>query len=307
MLKNSLLKIPQKPMIGMKGEYRFVVRDARTGNIKRETDWFSNLITDAGLNRLGTGGWRHSCHIGTGTNAPANGDTSLAAQAAVATNAAIQWTSVSNSGSPNYHTTTTVVWRFGAGQLNGNYTEVGISWSGTTLFSRALIVDGGGSPTSITVTSSEFLDVYYRLSMVPDLTDHIYSVTIQGVTYNVTRRASAVSQTTDWEPYDGEWVAGSRVGGGVRAYSGTLGPVTGAPGGAQLASYVNATQATYSNNSFTRTSSASYGLNELNVGGIKTLVVYNYSGTWQHEFDTAIPKDNTKIMTLSFSLTWGRV
>ena len=190
-------------MIGMKGEYRFVVRDARTGNIKRETDWFSNLITDAGLNRLGTGGWRHSCHIGTGTTTPAGGDTALAAQAAVATNADIQSSTVSNSGAPNYHITTTVVWRFTAGQLNGNYTEVGISWSGTTLFSRALIVDGGGSPTSITVTSSEFLDVYYRLSMVPDLTDHSYSVTIQGVTYTVTRRASDVSYTPYWKPHDG--------------------------------------------------------------------------------------------------------
>ena len=107
MLKNSLLKARKKPSIGMAGEYRFVVRDARNGGVVRETDWFSNLILDAGLNRLGSGAWYGYCHIGTGTTAPANGDTVLATLSA--TTNSLQSINLSNSGSPNYYTDATVV------------------------------------------------------------------------------------------------------------------------------------------------------------------------------------------------------
>lgn len=307
MLKNSFLKPAFKPSIGVSGEYRMVVRRAADRSIVRDTGWFENLITDAGLNRLGSGGWHGHCHIGTGTTTPANGDTALAAQAA-STNSS-QILSPANSGSPLYKSTTTIVYRFTAGALNGNYTEVGISWGNTTLFSRALIVDGGGSPTSITVTSSEYLDVYYRLSMVPDLTDSTYSCTISGVTYSVTRRAGDVSNAYAWVPANSAWIPCGGRGGSwtIQGYTGTLGAVTGGPNGSGTSSFNVATPGSYSNNSYQRTSSMSFGLGDLNVsGGIKTLYCHDTVGSWQHEFTPVIPKDDTKIMTLSFSLSWGR-
>lgn len=293
-------------MLGLSGEYRFVVRSAKTGHIVRETDWSKNLILDAGLNRLGSGQWYGWCHIGTGTTAPANGDTTLATLSAV-TNS-LQSTNLSNSGSPNYHTTMTLVYRFNAGSLNGNYTEVGVGWANNLLFSRALIVDGGGSPTSITVTSSEYLDVYYRLSIAPTLTDSTYGVTIGGVGYTVTRRVASVGNANEWNPYAGPWLPANSVSYTVTASTGTLGPVTGRPSGTTVQFSTDATPGTYSNNSYTRTASLSFGLGDLNVsGGIKSLAINDTPGVWQHEFNNVIPKDSTKVMSLNFSMTWGRV
>lgn len=293
-------------MLGMSGEYRFVVRSAETGHIVRETDWSKNLILDAGLNRLGSGPWYGWCHIGTGTTAPVNGDTALATLSAV-TNS-LQTIDNSNGGAPNYHTTLTLLYRFNVGQLNGNYTEIGIGWTNSLLFSRALIVDGGGNPTTITVASSEYLDVYYRLSIAPTLTDSTYGVTIGGVGYTVTRRAGGVSNVNNWNPYAGPWLPANAGFYTVSAATGTLGPVTGSPSGTTVHVSTNATPGAYSNNSYTRTSSLGFGLNDLNVpGGIKSLIVYDTPGAWQHEFDNVIPKDSTKVMSLNFSMTWGRV
>ena len=308
MLKNSLLKIQKRPNIGLSGEYRLVVRRVVDGGVTRDTGWIPNLITDAGLNRLGSGGWSGWCHIGTGTTAPAVGDVALAAQAA-STSSTVPGGATSNSGSPLYRTTTTLVYRFNTGQLNGNYTEVGISWGNGTLWSRALIVDGSGSPTSITVTSSEFLDVFYRLTMVPDLTDHNYSCTIQGVTYAVTRRAASVSNQSTWSPKESAWIPAQGQGSStIVAYSGTLGEVTGSPSGTSAGKFGSPSAGAYSNNSYTRTSSMSIALGELNVpGGIKTMLVNDSVGSWQHQFTPVIPKDDTKVMSLNFSMSWGRV
>lgn len=306
MLKNSLLKPPKRPQLGLAGEYRFVVRRASDHAIVRETDWFSNLILDAGLNRLGSGTWRGYAHIGTGTAAPAVGDTTLANFAAAT--GVEQTISSSNSGSPDYYTTFTVVYRFAAGALNGNYTEVGVGWTNSLLFSRALIVDGGGSPTSITVTSAEYLDVYYRLRMVPDLSDSTYGTTIGGVSYTVTRRASSVSNYLDWQPSSGPWCPATSGGTTVIAYNGTLGPVTGFPSGSSAQIFTDASLNAYSNNSYTRTGSLSFGLGDLNVsGGIKSIMVSDTPGSWQHEFNNVIPKDSTKVMSLNFTMSWGRV
>jgi len=306
LLKNSLLKVPEKKMMGFAGEYRFVVRNAQTKEIVRETDWFSNLITDGGLNRMGTNTYWGYCHIGTGTTTPANGDTTLAAPAAYTST--LQSWNTSNSGSPLYETSTTFVYRFNAGALNGNYTEVGIGWSTAALFSRALIVDGGGSPTSVTVASSEYLDVYYRLKVVPLLTDYTYGLTISSVTYSVTRRAGAVSNSNDWSPYIGPILAADSGGATVSAFTGALGEVTGIPSGTVEHYFADATNASYVNNSHTNTGSLGFDLNTFNLpGGIKTILVANTIGKWQHEFTPVLPKDNTKIMTLSFSVTWGRV
>jgi hypothetical protein len=53
---------------------------------------------------------------------------------------------------------------------------------------------------------------------------------------------------------------------------------------------------------------ATYGLTDGNVsGGITTArFLSNMQSAFQCEFGTAIPKDNTKTLTLNWSVTWGR-
>lgn len=305
MLKNQLFK-NNKPGFGLAGRYRFVVGNAETGRIRLETDWSENMILDAGLNRLGVGAVYGHCHIGTGTTAPATGDTTLAALSATTNN--LQSNTVSNSGAPSYISSRTVVYRFTAGTLNGNYTEVGIGWTNALLFSRALILDGGGSPTSITVGSSEYLDVYYELRVVPDLTDYSSSVTISGTSYTITRRPSEVSNTNRWNvDMSQSWKWGYTPQSHF-AYAGTLGAVTGGPSGASAVISISAVTDSYVNNSFELAGTLSIGLNSANLsGGVKSFYIQNVSCVYQYEFSPNVAKDSTKTMTLTGKLTWARI
>ena len=156
---------------------------------------FDNLILDAGLNRLGTGGVANCCQVGTGTSAPAVTDTTL--QAYLVGTSTIQADSAQSyvAGPPAY-VTMSRTFRFGTGVAAGNLTEVGVGWATASgsLFSRARIVDGGGSPTTISVLSDETLDVVYTLrAYVP--ADATGSVTLAGTSYGYTMRWAGVGST----------------------------------------------------------------------------------------------------------------
>ena len=100
-------------------------------------------------------------------------------------------TGVSSSGIETYGSTTSspyygykiFTFRFNQGIAAGNISEIGVGWSGTTplqLFSRTLIKDINGDPTTITVLADETLDVIYELRLYAPETDLIVS----GLDYN---------------------------------------------------------------------------------------------------------------------------
>lgn len=91
-------------------------------------------------------------------------------------------------------------------------------------------------------------------------------------------------------------------------YDGTLGAVTGTPSGASSSvSNGSAASAAYINNSYQRTSTLTVGLDFGNFGtGIKSCAIHGNMCSYQYEFDTAIPKDNTKVLTLTGTVTWAR-
>lgn len=301
------------PAVNMKGRYQLIVRDA-WGIEKRRTPWFDNIILDAGLNRMGTGTVVGGAAIGTGTSSPASTDTGLQTQTHYTTTTGTGNGAVAALGSSPYNNTVTYVYRTTLGSLNGNYYEVGIGWaSGSNMFSRALILDGGGSPTFVSVSSTEQLDIVYQLSVYPPLTDTSAVVTISGVDYTVTGRASTVNSTTGWgcwNPYNFANAAVSIQGysGFAASYTGSIGAITSQPSGTQdSGSATVANIGSYSNNSLTRSARASYGLNDGNLaGGIKSTRAYWSVGIFQYEFNPVLPKNNTKTLTLDYSLTWAR-
>jgi hypothetical protein len=275
----------------------------------QETPWFDNLILDAGLNRWGTGNIIDRTCIGTGTVAPATTQTSLQSFSASSTNTTGITSSVANSGASLYYNELVRGNRFNAGTLNGTYTEVGVGWGDTTLFSRALIVDGSGNPTSITVLSDEVLDVYYRFRKYPPLTDVTGSRVISGVSYDYTFRAAAVTSSSTSQGWgltiDNSVFFVGGFGQGL-VYSGTISSITGTPSGT-AAQNSGVSTSTYSNNSLTVQGSYSYNLTAGNVGGIRSASCStNLGAAFQCEFDPVIPKDNTKTLTLNWSVTWGR-
>lgn len=293
------------------GEFQCRVLDGKTREVLRESEPHHNLILNIGLDRIGA---RQSlanfCRIGTGTTAPTNGDTALQSQSA--STSTIVSTSTANAGASTYATTMTVVYEFALGAVVGNMGEVGVGWTastGSTLFSRALINDVGGSPTTITVLSSEILQVTYRLTVYPQVTDATGTIVISGVTYSYTTRFANAGSALNLSP------TASILSGGIgtlTAYTGAIGAVTTTPSGTS-ASLTAGSVASYTNGTYTMDYpiSAAIGVGNLS-GGIQSILCFLFTGntglgaTFQCGFSPNIPKDGTNVLNLTFRLTWQR-
>jgi hypothetical protein len=280
------------------------------------TGWFSNLVLDQGLNQAGTAAsWMAACRVGTGNTAPAVTDTNLVAHLAGTTTVNADQTNIEAS-SPYY------VWRirtfrFAQGAAAGNLAEVGIGTSasnGANLFSRELIRDGVGSPTTITVQGDEFLDVVYEHRLYPaDLVDVNGNVTISAVNYTTVSRTSHAGPggSNNWKvPYALVSTGSPLI---AIAYNGALGAVTAQPSGTSSGA-TSFSQAAYTNGNFYRDDTWTWGLNAGNVAGGITAIDIPFGsfagqssiGASQMSFSPAIPKDNTKVLAITFRRSLAR-
>lgn len=308
-LKRGYIEAGIDDHIGLSGEYRLQVRRA-DGSLKKDTGWFKNLILDAGLNRIGTGGIIGGCALGTNSTAPSATQTALVARAAWTTTNQASSNMQAQAAAP-YYFTTSRTYRFAVGALNGNYTEVGVGWTQDNMFSRALIVDSGGNPTPITVLSDESLDVTYRLRIYPQSTDWGGTYTISGTSYTVTgRTASVTSNITTGDAFNSVWLPVDASASNASALAGSLGAITSTPTGSNfnVEASSNIVNAAYSNNSLSRSTTVTWGLNFGNApGGIKSVL---FTGSTiprtQYEFTPVIPKNNTRTFAMTVSCTWGR-
>lgn len=297
-------------MIGMSGRYKLAAVNAETGDVREETPWFDNLITDAGLERIATDGVSTYCMVGAGSTAPAVTDTALATWVA-ATNTVQAASNVIATGAPRFVGIRTV-YRFAVGVAAGNLTEVGVGWTTTAVFSRTLIKDGNGNPTTLTVLPTEFLDVTYEFRLYCPEADTPLSVTLAGTTHTGVIRASAASDASAWSP--GSVLSGgmgtTRGSTALNGYSGaTLGAQTGAPTGATASSSGGTySVAGYVAGSKKRAVTCTVGLNDLNLaGGINALLLLPLrAGTFQMSFSPPIPKTTSQTLSLTFELAWDR-
>jgi hypothetical protein len=143
----------------------------RGGRVVRELAC-RNLITNAGMNGLGTIGIGTLCNhlaVGTGSVPPAFADITLGSEAARTTDnggwadTAGVVTSTPGSEYAWFRRTR----EFSESQANGNLTELGFfdQASAGILFNRQLIIDELGVPTTITKTSVERLRVHYEFRL----------------------------------------------------------------------------------------------------------------------------------------------
>lgn len=289
-----------------------------------------NLITDIGLDRLFVGGVfgmgaPSAIQIGTGNAAPAATDTTLQSFSAAATAVQGALSQSYTAGPPDYHTIS-ITHRFALGALNGNYSEVGIGWTSPgNLWSRALIVNGGGSPTPITILSDEQLDVTYVCRIYPPAGDTTGSITLDGVTYSYTMRPAGVNLTDSG--FLGGWALRDFITSGVASgaglsnrscsmgvYDGAIGSRTGSPSGASVGSgVISASALPYVSGAYQRTFEFTMDLNVCNIaGGIKSyLAQFIGSGfvavsAYQIEFTPKIPKDATKRLRLDIRYSFAR-
>lgn len=296
------------PAISFRGEWKLRVLDAE-GNLKRETDWFKNLVTNAGLDAIGNGIVIGSyCRIGTGNTAPAYTDSALVSQSA-STSSVIN-TTVLNAGAPNYETITTTTFQFALGAVVGNMAEIGVGTSASsanTLSTRALIVDGVGAATTITVLSTEILQAIYRFSLFPNLTDSTGSCVIQGVTYSYTSRQVNVSSTMVCNPSQHSMMGTVYT---YKVYNGAIAAYTATSPAGTAAYWGSAVASAYTNGNYYRDFTLTAALVDANVASGITSMMFGIGGsgtTFQTQigFSPAIPKDNTKQLTMVLRQYWS--
>jgi hypothetical protein len=286
----------------------FVISTDKRGELAR----FPNLITNAGLDRMAENqDWMTWCQVGSGSTAPAVTDGAMANRIAGTSTLGVN-VSGSQSSAP-YFTWRRNTYRFAQGVATGNLSEVGIGWlSAGGLLSRALILDGGGLPTTITIQADESLDVTYEFRMYPKVTDNTGSVTLGGNiggVYNWTFRAANVTSNTaaSWSIA----IFGTRMnrapdnGSFIFFTNGAIAAVTGQPSGTTGASAFSV--AAYSAGSYQLAFTMTAGLSDSNLaGGISACYLSTGIPAFQIGFSPSIPKTSNDILSLVFTHSWGR-
>ena len=313
--------------VQMKGRYKLqILRE--DGSCRFESDWFDNLITNQGLDQIGFNaspmnapfgaGYLNSvCSLGTSTTTPQYTDTQLGAYGCASSpqNSGV-WgaTTAYNAGTTPYWS---AIWTytFSTGVATGTWSEIGVgNWyhSADTqpeLFSHALIVSGG-SPTTITVLSSESLIVTYELDYYINTTTNSYSMVISTVTYsgsylraNITAAPQlflgcGLSEFGNTSTY-------------LNYYNGTIGTITGQPSGSGSSGPNNSTSGQptpYTAGTYYNTFSNNVNIGQGNLsGGITAIeIVHSSQGSWQFSVSPAIPKTSSYQLTINYSISWAR-
>lgn len=299
--------------VGLRGRFQLTAI-ARDGS-RRELADFPNLILDGGLDRLGSlaGGnpWNYACLVGSDNTPPTTGDTTLGLYVASVTGPSSSYVHL---GPPDYIAQRVMVYTFGEGDAAGNLSEVGIgstAGSGVTngpLFSRALILDGAGNPTTITVLATEVLQVTYTLELVPDLSDSVFSITIDGVDTDCVMRPAQVTSDTSWDPMRLRTTVTPGSECDIQAFTGGIGVVTGQPSGTAGTARDTATVAGYISSSYYNDFKGVITPAQDNLtGGYGAMTIESPIGKWQLSFDPPVAKDNTKQFEIIYRVSWGRV
>jgi len=270
------------------------------GSRRIAADWFQNLITDQGLDYMATNPNRLSyCQVGSGSATPSFSDTQLSSRIA-GTSTSTSHVSATQSSEP-YYASRTITYSFGAGTAIGNISEVGVGAASTgSLFSRALILDGSGNPTSITVLSDEVLYVTYQLRYYVPTVDSSGVVAISGVNYSWTGRARYATYSTQWN------IGLETQSQDTNASNGTISTITGNITGT-TSSATSDNASTYTNGSYSLNYTLLWGLTAGNLsGGIRAIASKCGNASYQIGFSPAIPKDSTKTLSIVLTHSWSR-
>lgn len=288
---------------GVAGRYKMAAVSAETGERRQLTGWFDNLVVNNGLDEMAANStWLNCCQVGTGATAAAATDTAL--QTYVAGTSTVLSSTIGEAGT--YYHWRQKVYQFALGAAEGNISEVGIA-SATTgnVFSRALVVDGGGSPTTVTVLSMEYLEVTYEIRFYVASADVPHTLTIESVGRTGTLRAAYADQPGYGRNIGNIITLSSNA---MTFYTGAIGSITGFPSGTLMVSSIGTVDLdAYSGGTYQRVATWYIGTTQANhASGIGAVRFTTPFGAFQVDFSPVLDKDATKDMYFSLTLTWGR-
>ena len=297
----------QTPSVDIPVGSRYKLQVVKNGEIKQESGWSKNVITNNGMNIVTSALWNRYCQVGSGSTPPTFTDVALVSKLADSNNASTPTGSIDVD---NRYLVGQKTFSFLAGAAAGNISEVGVGRSASgDLFSRALVVDSGGSPTSITVLSDEDLIVVWEVWMKQPTTD--FTGAIGGNNYTI--RAARVDATVpaasqfgsywNWAEYIFEL---DESNGAANAYTGAIGTITSFPGGTRSpCSSGGVVNADYVADSHERTAVVTFSTVQANFD-IKSFSWVFGPTFWQVEFENVIPKTAVQTLKFGVKLSWSR-
>ena len=295
------------------GEYTLSVY--RRGILVAEANT-KNLITDAGMDYLGTTAYDNICvvaHVGTGTAAPTYADTALSGPLAGSAgrrgspSSLNQWFDNTSEPVPRVRWIHTYTWQYPQGQVVGNLSEVGVGpgsvSSPQNLFSRALILDSLGNPTTVTATADDIVVVQYKL-IVDWTASSSGTITVGGVDYDYETILEGGSV--------GRSAPGTAYGIAYGQYLTTMAPWSG-PGHSYSWSGVNSltseTYAPYTPGNHYRDVTVSFPAGTVSTGYQGVRLVQNITqrgNPWWIRFSSQIPVSSVQVFQVTQRASWAR-
>jgi len=298
----------------------FKIEVLKGDEVIREIPWQRNLVLDQGLDYLGNSkDWARYCHVGTDNTTPVVGDIQLGAFLA---GRIIDSTATFSVNSTDHYIYIRPTYTFAIGATTGNISELGFGNHATTagLFSRALIKDAGGNPTTLTILSDEKLKVYYEFRIYQPQAD-IFTGTIDG--YACTLRSLNVNDSstsgTGWYlkmqssnggggTADGRNFFSSTFGNSSAAYTGAVSAITAAnPLGSLISGYGSINSSGYTSGNYYVDRPFLFGTTVANSGsGIGAINLYLGPAVLQLGFVPNVMKTSLQEFSGVVRISWAR-
>lgn len=313
--KNKYKEIEVNASVGVAGIYTGMAVKPGVGVVRRFEMPCPNLITNLGMDALGSVPGFSRMHLGTGTSAPAFTDTGLE-NFGVAVSGSNPVTDQGGSGASPHYGYTRMTWTSEVGGATGVWTEIGVgrTTSPGGLRSRALILDSVGNPTSFPVLADEQFVGTYELRFYAPSADAPATVTLGSQTYETVTRALRVTNSSSWAPSvtgtssDGAFqVLTGSFGSNTAFYTGGMGAVTDHnPNGSILSGGSSSRRSYgYTDGSHYRDFGVRIGAGAAN-GLIRTVRWLTISAAFQIEYNPVIEKLDDEELIVNQRISWAR-
>ena len=205
-----------------------------------------------------------------------------------------------------------MTYTFAAGVATGTWSEIGVGPAASGgaitlepsppyLLSHALIVDGGGSPTTISVLASEQLVVTYTLQLYFSNVQTAYTpFMINTTSTSGSIMPGRISQINTTFPTAG-------AGNGLLLYlaTGTFGAITGYPTGT-LSPQVSGTSASYTTGNYYLTINTTTPVNSNFVNTWSMIYVESSAGHFQMSVSPSVVIGAGMSFTFQYNVSWSR-
>ena len=310
-------RVVELPPIKIGGVYTVELIESKSGKVKQHLE-FPNLITDAGLNFIGSGISLDTMYttlaVGTDGATPTTSDTSLGNQVATSTDNGGEADTDSTESSPVEYAYRRRIRIFDETEANYSLKELGWIYGGLTV-NRSLFKDINGNPTTLVKTDEDYLRIVYEYRIFAPLNDVVGSIVIGppacgSVDYTI--RPQNVNQTDGWPSLLSTMGSYATPSASVHEPQ-VIGSRTGNNFPQPSAMQSTSSFGSYVADSFYRDMEYVWSYAYGNFDSKVNLITWNpwaASGKkmlWQMHCSQSMDKTNTNKLTLRFRQRWARV